>query len=741
MDNFFNNPQSKQWSDWLHDLSEYMIDSTQRSILFTDVMRKRGNNYIRHIRSGQPPVLVFNYEMILNGRDLPHPTNYALVRITDRRKKDEPYQDNRRRAGSKLPPAIPRRPIVIIDPRAGHGPGIGGSKRNSEIGMALNNGHAVYFILFFTEPVPGQTFAHVEEAMAKFMEKIAELHPYADAPAVMGNCQAGWAAAMLCADRPDVTGPLVLNGAPLSYWSGVEGENPMRYEGGLLGGVWLNSFLSDLGNGVFDGANLVANFENLNPANTLWKKQYKVYSEVDTEENRYLTFEKWWGGFFMMNTAEIHYIVSNLFIGNKLERGELELCEGKKISLKNIENPILVFASLGDNITPAQQALNWIPRVYSSIEDIKRHGQVIIYIVHKQIGHLGIFVAGSIAKKEHHEIIANFDMVDFMAPGLYEMIIEGDVTTGNFTSRYEERTFEDIAAYDDGRQDESDFSVVAKVSEVNDNMYRLMVRPWVQLWTTQISAEVMRNLHPMRVQRYMFSDFNPLMKSWKSIASVARQERKPASPDNPFVAMEKVFSDYIGNVLDIYRDYRDRQQEQIFRLIYGNPLLRAFFPPINDEKPQEIPEYDRENFDRRMRALEIGGVAEGLIRTFMAVARTSRGINRRYFDYFQEIAATHKVLTKIRPSKFKKILKEQAAILQADEDAAINALPVLLKNKDDRLDALGLARRLCLFDGKYTPEEEAMLEKLKNGLKLGKKSDVSTIGEMPTQAAQPPLKM
>jgi hypothetical protein len=40
----------------------------------------------------------------------------------------------------------------------------------------------------------------------------------------------------------------------------------MRYLGGLWGGVWINSFLSDLGNNRFDGANLVANFENLNPA-------------------------------------------------------------------------------------------------------------------------------------------------------------------------------------------------------------------------------------------------------------------------------------------------------------------------------------------------------------------------------------------------------------------------------------------------------------------------------------------
>ncbi len=371
MDTQICDEKNTQWSDWQKHLGEYLVDSLQRSIIFTDILRKRGNNYIKHIRSGQPPVLTYNYEMILNAKNFEHPANYALVRISDRRRADiqKAVDDRREKIRERI--TRPKRPIVIIDPRAGHGPGIGGSKRDSEIGMALEHGHPVYFILFYTDPIPGQTMADVIEAIEKFIEKVVELHPDADPPAIIGNCQAGWASALACADRPDVAGPLVLNGAPLSYWSGVEGVNPMRYKGGLLGGVWLNSFFSDLGNGVFDGANLVLNMELLNPANTFWTKQYNVFSKVDTEEDRYLNFEKWWGGFFMMNTDEIHYIVRNLFVGNKLERGELELREGQKLSLKNIDSPILVFASMGDNITPAQQALNWIPRVYSSVEDIK----------------------------------------------------------------------------------------------------------------------------------------------------------------------------------------------------------------------------------------------------------------------------------------------------------------------------------------------------------------------------------
>ncbi len=703
--------------DWQNFLTEYLIDTTQRSIIFTDILRKRGNNYIKHIRGGQPPVLTFNYELILNAKNFEHPCNYSLVRISDRRRLEDELPDEReRRHPSKERIERPKRPIVIMDPRAGHGPGIGGSKRDSEIGMALEHEHPVYFILFYSEPIPGQTMADVIEAIEKFMEKIVELHPNADAPAIMGNCQAGWAAAIACAERPDVSGPLVLNGAPLSYWSGVAGVNPMRYKGGLVGGVWVNSFFSDLGNGVFDGANLVYNFETLNPANTIWAKQYNVYSQVDTEEERYLAFERWWGGFFMLTTDEIHFIVRNLFVGNKLETGQLELREGRKISLKNIKSPIIVFASMGDNITPAQQALNWIPRVYSSVEDIKKHGQVIIYIVHKDIGHLGIFVAGSVAKKEHKEIIANFDMIEFLSPGLYEMVIEGDVVSGKFSTRYEPRTFADIAAYDDGIEDETDFSVVAKLSESNDNLYQLFARPWVKFWTTELSAETLRYMHPLRTQRYIFADINPMMRPVKNIASIARQNRKPASKDNPFTAMEKDFSSYINNLMDIYRDWRDLNQELLFQMIYGSKTVRGLFPPPEPEAVQPIEAAKQKAVDERLAGLKDGGHAAGLIRVFMAIARIGGGVKRRHFEIGNEIARTHRVLKKLKPADFKRILKEQAAILQADEDQAITALSILIKNKDDRMEALSIARRLCLVDGVYSDKEKDMIEKLKKGL-------------------------
>ena len=117
---------------------------------------------------------------------------------------------------------------MIIDPRAGHGAGIGGLKPDSQVGVALRDGHPVYFVVFRPHPEPGQTLADVMRAEAEFVSEIVRRDPKAAKPIIVGNCQGGWAAMILAAANPDITGPLVINGAPMSYWSGRIGENAMR---------------------------------------------------------------------------------------------------------------------------------------------------------------------------------------------------------------------------------------------------------------------------------------------------------------------------------------------------------------------------------------------------------------------------------------------------------------------------------------------------------------------------------
>ena len=616
--------------DWMKDAVEYWLDSSQRWILFMDILRKRGNNYFETIKKGEPPVLVFDYEVILEGRTFDRPVNYDLARIKPRKT-------------DTLDPE--KRPIIVIDPRAGNGPGIGGSKRDSEIGDALAQGYPVYFILFHPEPELGQTLDDVEKAEIRFVEEVARRHPKAEKPALIGNCQAGWAVALLSADRPDLTGPLVLNGSPLSYWSGVQGKNPMRYAGGLLGGIWLISLLSDLGHGKFDGAWLEENFESLNPGNTLWTKQYNLYTNVDTDEDRYLTFEKWWDGYSEMTGEEMHSIVENLFVGDKLEQGKLSLDRKKILNLKDIKRPMLLFASEGDNITPPQQALDWIIKVYGSVEEIKKLNKVIIYMLHPNVGHLGIFVGSKAAKKEHMEIIESIDIIDVLAPGLYEMVIvdkgkkEG---VSDYDVRFEERDIKDLMALNADKEtmkeEDADFSRVATVSEMNDRLYNTFASPFVKMFSTETSAEVMKQLHPLRVNKYIFSDtINPFMLIFKTLSPVVKKDRSPVSPDNPFTALEKSVSDTIVTLLDGYQDIRDHFDESMFFTIYENPWMKLLYPETSRKKKpdkEQAKEKAEENAQTQkdtqslVSAMEKGGNEEGIIRIIMALEDSDHAIDR-----------------------------------------------------------------------------------------------------------------
>ena len=67
--------------DVWRDLTLYSSDFVQRSLLFWDTLRQRGNNWLEHEKAGKPPLLAFDWEMVADGRTFQRPVNYALVRI------------------------------------------------------------------------------------------------------------------------------------------------------------------------------------------------------------------------------------------------------------------------------------------------------------------------------------------------------------------------------------------------------------------------------------------------------------------------------------------------------------------------------------------------------------------------------------------------------------------------------------------------------------------------------------
>jgi hypothetical protein len=692
---------------------EYMVDAAQRSVLFWDVMRQRGNQYREHIAKSAPHVLDYEVELIVDGRTLDRPVNYALVRVIPP-------------AGVEIDPR--RRPFVIVDPRAGHGPGIGGFKADSEIGVAFKAGHPCYFVGFLPDPMPGQTIEDIARAEAVFLEKVTALHPEADGkPCVIGNCQAGWAVMMLAAVRPELFGPIIIAGSPLSYWAGVHGKNPMRYSGGLLGGSWLTAFASDLGAGKFDGAWLVQNFENQNPANTLWSKQYNLYSKIDTEAPRYLGFERWWGGHVNLNAEEIQFIVDELFIGNNLAAGRIQTSDGTAIDLRNIRSPIVVFCSKGDNITPPQQALGWILDLYESVDELRCYGQTIVYTVHETVGHLGIFVSGGVAKKEHGEFSSNIDLIDTLPPGLYEAVFEAktddtanpDLATGQWVMRCETRTLDDIRALGgNDAADERRFATAARVSETNLALYRTFAQPTVRALVNSPLAQWMHQLHPLRLQYELFSNANPMMAPVATMAEQIRNDRRPAAKDNPLVAMQENASRQIVAGLDAWRDMIETLTERTFLAVYGSPVLQAAvgIDPAGTRplrKASKHPLHDelvRKRIAELKSRIPAGGLREAVIRALLYVGLARAAVDERGFEAVRRIRRAH---DDIPLQAFKALVREQFYILLVDTEAALAAIPSMLpSDADTRRKGFDLIKQALGARGAFSDEDNKRMQRI-----------------------------
>lgn len=659
--------------DALAAWQSYTVDAFQRWVLFLDILRERGNSYIEREKEGFKPVLVFDYTMVLDGRERERPVNYAVVRITPPDGYPQQREDGR--------------PFVIIDPRAGHGSGIGGFKAESEVGVALMDGHPVYFVIFFPQPEAGQTLADVTTAEAAFIEEVQRRHPKAPAPLIIGNCQGGWASMILSATHPELTGPVVIAGAPLSYWAGEVGKNPLRYFGGLAGGAVPALLASDLGGGKFDGAGLVLNFENLNPAKTWFRKYYDVFSRVDTSAADFLEFERWWSGFYFMNENEIRWIVENLFIGNKLTRGEAVLSDGTPVDLTRIKAPIIVFASHGDNITPPQQALNWIPDLYQSADEIRARGHVIIYTLHDSIGHLGIFVSAKVASKQHKQITSVIKTIEALAPGLYELIIAGE--PGNYEVAFEARSIENILALDDGRDDEAEFAAVSRLSDWASKTYELTMRPAIRTLVTPQMADALTKLHPIRQRRYVFSDQNPLMSGVAGLATEVRTHRQLASEDNPFVRLERVQAEMIEQGLNFYRDVRDAWLELTFHALYASPWMRA----IGEQAPRSTVSHDITRFPEVRAAVARvaeGGFAEAVIRMLILLAQARGSVRRDRLERSNRILHSRAPFDSMALDERTRVINEQNMIVQFASDEALASLPKLLRDDVDRIRALNL---------------------------------------------------
>ena len=331
--------------------------------------------------------------------------------------------------------------------------------------------------------------------------------------------------------------------------------------------------------------------------------------------------------------------------------------------------------------------------LHASAAEIKANGQVICYLVHQDIGHLGIFVSGKIAQKEHNEIIGTLEVIESAAPGLYELIItDKTVVDGqlHYSVALAEREISDILALDsDGREDEEPFVAAARVSEVNEKLYTGLVRPVIKAATNENSAKLHRALHPLRAQRSLLSDANPALWPVGPLADSIRATRRPVSPDNPLIKIEQAMSDAIAHSLDTYRDMRDSARETMFHLLYGG--LQGFLPaPANEQRDSGAVPHpasqrgavleDSPEVRRILDGIAQGGFAEAVIRMMVMLADARGTVRRSRLQRSDRLLHEDPAFAALSEEDIKRIIFEQTLIVEFQHDAALATLASLLPN-------------------------------------------------------------
>ena len=279
-----------------------------------------------------------------------------------------------------------------------------------------------------------------------------------------------------------------------------------------------------------------------------------------------------------------------------------------------------------------------------------------------------------------------------LPPGLYEMILEAKTTEdvgaellpGRYLVRFEGRTIDDILALGDGREHEQAFQTVARISEINEGLYDTFLSPWVRLWSNEASAEALRLMHPLRLQRFLLSDLNPAMWPIKLMAEAVRKDRRPAASDSVHVDQRACGrgADRAG-ARPIPRTPGGRMQELTFKAIYNAPFVEALAglraPHADAAKQRARDEHAEQLFAAKVEAIktreEQGGFAEAVLRIMLAVAQAEQMFDARGFRLAQRIKQEDPELRRIPRDRMKAAAREQAFMLRFDRDRALAALP------------------------------------------------------------------
>jgi hypothetical protein len=277
------------------------------------------------------------------------------------------------------------------------------------------------------------------------------------------------------------------------------------------------------------------------------------------------------------------------------------------------------------------------------------------------------------------------------------------------------------------RADESPFEAVAALSEFNQRAYELSAQPAIQAWSNEPQAEMLRLLHPLRVQRWAVSDLNPWLWWLGPAAGVVKRERETVGPDDALRREEQALTSLVSAWLDYFRDVRDALSEALFFQVYGNlfSLYLADRQEAAEARAGAAGDARELAFvQEALDSLAEGGYPEAVARVAFLLSRKGEPLPLARLELRKDLVSRYQELLPDLPlDQWRRLRGEQEVIVRWEPERALEVLPRLLRDEADRTRLLTLLERLLADEQvmEQAPSEEqlAMVERIRAALSDG----------------------
>jgi hypothetical protein len=188
------------------------------------------------------------------------------------------------------------------------------------------------------------------------------------------------------------------------------------------------------------------------------------------------------------------------------------------------------------------------------------------------------------------------------------------------------------------RADEKPFEATNVVAEYNQRTYELFGRPLVQSFANEYGAKLSRLFHPLRLQRWAFSDLNPSLWWLAPAAQAVKAQRQALGPDDPARRVESTVAEITSACLDFGRALRDTAAEATFFQVYGN-IFAAYLGEEHAAGTEAQPTDPRELpfVKEALASVDKGGYAEALARVAFLMAHKDEPLPLSRLHLAQEL--------------------------------------------------------------------------------------------------------